>query len=669
MEALGAGANALAFVVLALKSAKTIYAVIGDLKDGPNNVRRAITNVNRLLSTLDQLSKCRALDERGSNGLADRMLTCLKDLETFSTKLEGLRVTKSEKRLGMYWKRVKAVLNEKALDNMNDVVAGHTSALNLQLAALQSETVFGVPDQLDMIKKELVSQRTTRETETRIWREQRMEWREVPQNVGHAKNTLATIHKEVQVMSSSQAAGHSRTDAKLDEILEQLLTLQLQRQSSSRGVEVKGRDSHKQTPAKGLRVGYKEETCSELMESLARLCRLADKKSGRVAPGESEDIIKSLLAIMTWMMSQEFLRGATTSGLVDTKPCTSCDGQHLQDIRTCVSSVYSVLLSARHITLNDQERIRQQAPGVWCSHHWTTEVYDFGLGVLLVRSCTEYHDYQHPSQSGTPNSNFQHDSFVEEVTTSITLIPSRMQGVGQMLNITSHQLHGDQGTFSSIPTLSVNNILPAGSPVFSTVREGRMRDFLALLRDGKASIRDHDEYGASLLHKWFTSDAVRRYRDGLIYLIRNGADVLAKNNDGISVSQAAYRPYASGLWKTVKKDNIGGFSGDLWDCALASCGFDVPTFRRGFARRSDYTELYTREHFEILWEDREHLCPYYHDDESEIQNLVECMDDEDASEWTTTDSEDDWTSDDLNDEQMPPEQRDTGGSPTGSFRR
>lgn len=57
-----------------------------------------------------------------------------------------------------------------------------------------------------------------------------------------------------------------------------------------------------------------------------------------------------------------------------------------------------------------------------------------------------------------------------------------------------------QGSFASIPHFVVNPIVPVGSPIFDVVKKGSVRDLERLIWDGKASLRDHDEYGASLLH-------------------------------------------------------------------------------------------------------------------------------------------------------------------------
>lgn len=88
----------------------------------------------------------------------------------------------------------------------------------------------------------------------------------------------------------------------------------------------------------------------------------------------------------------------------------------------------------------------------------------------------------------------------EELTTSVSLISKRLGSQARhAISVNIRQTHNYDGIFSAIPHFMVYNVLPAGSPVFSVVRAGRVRDFQALLREGKASLRDQDEYGAPLL--------------------------------------------------------------------------------------------------------------------------------------------------------------------------
>ena len=84
------------------------------------------------------------------------------------------------------------------------------------------------------------------------------------------------------------------------------------------------------------------------------------------------------------------------------------------------------------------------------------------------------------------------------MTTSVTLTSGRSKA-WRAMRLDMRQTHSHNGVFSAIPHLLVYNVLPADSPVFSIVQDGQLREFQALLREGKASLRDQDEYGASLL--------------------------------------------------------------------------------------------------------------------------------------------------------------------------
>lgn len=139
--------------------------------------------------------------------------------------------------------------------------------------------------------------------------------------------------------------------------------------------------------------------------------------------------------------------------------------------------------------------------GTNCRSSWRVLTYDIAVGSLSITVCTRSWNLNSQQMSYDSSPAGIGDLMAgdqEEVTTSVSLIHTLSQ-VKRMLKLTSRQYHGYHGAFSTIPRLFVNNILPANSPVFSVVRQGRMDEFQALLREGKASLRDHDEYGASLL--------------------------------------------------------------------------------------------------------------------------------------------------------------------------
>jgi hypothetical protein len=87
---------------------------------------------------------------------------------------------------------------------------------------------------------------------------------------------------------------------------------------------------------------------------------------------------------------------------------------------------------------------------------------------------------------------------LQEIKTHISFIP-KLDTMRHGFQAVLRQSHDDRGTFNSIPRLLVNNILPFGSPVFAIMQQGRLDEFQEMLMSRKASLRDHDEYGASLL--------------------------------------------------------------------------------------------------------------------------------------------------------------------------
>lgn len=63
------------------------------------------------------------------------------------------------------------------------------------------------------------------------------------------------------------------------------------------------------------------------------------------------------------------------------------------------------------------------------------------------------------------------------------------------------------GFFSPIPYFQANYIRPRDSLVFQLVEEGRLSELTTLLREGKASLRDHDELGRPLF--WVSKTSIR----------------------------------------------------------------------------------------------------------------------------------------------------------------
>ncbi|KAI1747172.1 hypothetical protein F4782DRAFT_449300 [Xylaria castorea] len=136
--------------------------------------------------------------------------------------------------------------------------------------------------------------------------------------------------------------------------------------------------------------------------------------------------------------------------------------------------------------------------------------------------------------------------------------------------------------------------------------------FSVLLKLG-ANIEARDPSGRSCLHICLFHLSLfpeSGQYEAIKFLIRNGADINARNNDGETVHEVAYRQGHSSLGFL----HHGSFNGDFWDAVLQDCGYEISKFRQGYQRRAVYVKYYTRRHFMQLWKGRESHCPYWNDD-------------------------------------------------------
>lgn len=123
---------------------------------------------------------------------------------------------------------------------------------------------------------------------------------------------------------------------------------------------------------------------------------------------------------------------------------------------------------------------------------------------------------------------------------------------------------------------------------------------------------DHQTLGFTCLHSLVYTAHRAEDRDELetlVYLIRQGADPSAVDHHDNTVAMRAYLPNENDNQYSSK----GSYRGDLWDAAVAICGYDLEQFRASYPRVSRYNKSYSRQDFERLWFGHESLCPYWDD--------------------------------------------------------
>ncbi|KAK4206654.1 hypothetical protein QBC37DRAFT_458128 [Rhypophila decipiens] len=173
-------------------------------------------------------------------------------------------------------------------------------------------------------------------------------------------------------------------------------------------------------------------------------------------------------------------------------------------------------------------------------------------------------------------------------------------------------------------------------------------DALSLLVSRGANLNDRDSAGNTCLHlimdgirsgssfchlldeSMDATDYLEEVRAAAVYLIDQGADVWAENNQGVSISKMSYC--------------MNGVREYLWDLILADSGYEIAMMRKdcGYIGRwrryhaeesrsgRSLGEQFTLDVFKALWWGDERLCPYY---EKVLHfGLAERKDDEDDEE-------------------------------------
>ena len=146
------------------------------------------------------------------------------------------------------------------------------------------------------------------------------------------------------------------------------------------------------------------------------------------------------------------------------------------------------------------------------------------------------------------------------------------------------------------------------SPLFYAIFFTKLSCVENLVERG-ADVHARNNHRECCLHRFFRSDChgsddLVEEVQLLVFLIRNGADIDAVDDQGICLRECAYAP---------GHDNDVSVWGDLWDRVLVECGYDLLARRKAFSRRPAYTKKYPRKDFEEIWAGWECYCPYYDD--------------------------------------------------------
>ncbi|KAF2963472.1 hypothetical protein GQX73_g10101 [Xylaria multiplex] len=576
MEVLGAGANAVAFVMVAAKLSKELYSVLYSIKDGPRNVQSVASDILRLHGALELLKNCPMVAYDTS--LGGPMMDCISDLNLLAESIQKLQITSGEQRVGRIWKRFRSVLDEEKLDRIRTRVDAHTNAIHLRLSFLQSLSLNDISSHVRLGHRSITDLSDT-----------------IDQQFNNQASTFTALNQSLRSIETSQqdvlrprltsiqaaienASSMSRSDANtVIDLLSELKGLIV----SQSGTQTKNQlgslfdcqhEGHVRTKkgTEGL-----STSDSGLVLSITRLCSLikVDAKSFDTdvdCDTEAEDIIEDLQNLIR--SAQRHVKGR--EGNVERR----------SDLRR-----FDKAFGQYNLVVNPDKDgnkfghtvIRQKRK------YASFELGGLGtVGLIMSKRTKTTHDIE--SENSTKSIGRAEEKMM------ISFLPKDRREFSMLVASTIRKWDF-KNAVQSISSLAVNRVLPATAPVFEIVRNGRLQELQIMLRQGEASLRDHDEYGASLL--FYSTEHPEMCR----FLLANGLDVdlVAKNTGAMK--------YTKGY--TCQALDLRGFHGEEYvnvgkrtECKtlLLEAGAD-PTLDTGAAQFLAESLSGTVESIEAVW--------------------------------------------------------------------
>ncbi|RWA07939.1 hypothetical protein EKO27_g7150 [Xylaria grammica] len=500
MEAFGLGANVAAFVVIAAQLSKVLYTTFSSIKDGPDNARKVAAHLLQLHGVLEQLRHSSLASQ--DTALVGHVGLCVSDLNSLADDVQKLQLTPDEARTGRLWKRFKSFLDEKKLDRICDQIVAHTGTLSLRLSIVNSNTTY-----------ELMSgTRATNQLINDLSGDIVEQTDSLVSKFGDVESTLHTQHDKLQKgLTSIQAAVSDvshMSQTKADSMLELLLEIKnsivnpnsstCQRKTvTDNAPEQMSQSNNEEVEAD---TANKPSLDADLVRSITRLCRLIKEKDQSFDTNEedntqAEDIIEDLQTLVG--SAQRY--GNTTSSIVK-KGATD-----KRDLRSDLRR-FSQSFGQFKLLLNEENRRENGPSSTTIQQKRTyTRVFLKGLGTLSLMVT---------KKTGASSAGEESSTMV------LSFLPEDLQQFTMIVASTT-QRKMPSGPAPPISRLAVNRVLPAGSRVFNVVEKGLLQELQAMLRNNEATLRDHDEYGASLLFYAIYGQKTEMCR----FLLENGADI------------------------------------------------------------------------------------------------------------------------------------------------
>ncbi|KAK7909080.1 hypothetical protein PG985_014958 [Apiospora marii] len=509
-EALGLGANVVSFVVVAAQLAKKTYETFSAIKDGPEIVRRVASQINQVYWILEGLRNNKAaLDDPA---LAGHLQVCFNEMSSAAVLVEKLQLSPAERRGGRLWKRLRTFLGEKDLERLNQQLIGVASSLNLRMQGASITLAYDLKSDFRMFSKQIET--LNQSVQTRM--------------LSGASRCAGFDNSVLREMG-----GHSeRLDTRLVSVHDDILNLQSV--SKTKGDEMLGLLTQvKDLLVDARRRGNKSQ---DIILDGARSCSVQDGASRfpkNVDPGtEIELSVRRLCGLITHEKSintycQDNVNGEICDWIIDDlqvilkhtaeqeRGSTHLDFESVSRGQMTARDIKSTLrrfqraFGQQRLQINRRANRQRTIPGITSETSHSYGKVNVGIGTITLMLEERHRRF---NASGSFKGGFT------DYVMGVTFLPADPQQF-HMIVAKTIQEECRLGGITSISSLAVNHVIPSHSRVFQVVERGLLGELKEMLVTGKASLRDHDEHGASLLFFSMEQPEICKF------LIEEGLDV------------------------------------------------------------------------------------------------------------------------------------------------
>ncbi|KAH7197902.1 uncharacterized protein B0J16DRAFT_329304 [Fusarium flagelliforme] len=490
MEALGGAASVAQFVLLSLKCVKETHEALSTFKDGPDILKLLSDDFLRVQDILERLHQ--STSTSADSALDAHIQQSIQALCSRAVSLVSLQATPGDSGGKRFWKQLKTVVSESDVNRVRDELGQLVIILNLRLSGLSWNIVSEVKDDTRHIRQHIQTLDITLQSQDQLQRATLQAFEKhllttYKENHSNVQDELSSIEQKIESKASISMKDSATFIAQLNELKNLVISEGKATREVSASSNVNREDTTNQSPNQAV------------LESIERLCTLIDKKREAVDVYTEEDelaesAIEDLRSMITAVRSRKHLR---------------LEKELDKGLRRFGRS-----FGQNKISINAQSNENCRIVGRVLNQDRGHKEADIGIGKVSFRFLKRKRTRFATNLKSSTTSNEGH---LTDYIMSLTFLPDNRSHHMLVASVVTNEVIA--GSVSSISRLQVNRVLPRQSPVFTLVKQGRVQDLLRMLQNGEASLRDHDERGASLL---FYS---MRQPEMCKFLIEQGLDV------------------------------------------------------------------------------------------------------------------------------------------------